>query len=174
MNWNYPKGLLERRTRLVTDRAVEFLKAHPAVGYVQNVTGSSPRVGTNQARSELTVILKSWEKRKGNGMEIDQVMEDTRKELKQYPEARVYLSKPPVIPGLGTAGGFEMQVEARNGATFENLVEAVDTLMKYAAESKAFTGLSSSLQAEIPQLYFDVDRDKAKFLGIPMSDIFRR
>ena len=44
--------------------------------------------------------------------------------------------------------------------------------MKYAAESKAFTGLSSSLQAEIPQLYFDVDRDKAKFLGIPMSDIF--
>lgn len=65
-----------------------------------------------------------------------------------------------------------MQVEARNGATFENLVEAVDTLMKYAAESKAFTGLSSSLQAEIPQLYFDVDRDKAKFLGIPMSDIF--
>ena len=52
------------------------------------------------------------------------------------------------------------------------VVEAVDTLMKYAAESKAFTGLSSSLQAEIPQLYFDVDRDKAKFLGIPMSDIF--
>ena len=167
-----PEGATLERTRLVTDRAVEFLKAHPAVGYVQNVTGSSPRVGTNQARSELTVILKSWEKRKGNGMEIDQVMEDTRKELKQYPEARVYLSKPPVIPGLGTAGGFEMQVEARNGATFENLVEAVDTLMKYAAESKAFTSLSSSLQAEIPQLYFDVDRDKAKFLGIPMSDIF--
>lgn len=167
-----PEGATLERTRLVTDRAVEFLKAHPAVGYVQNVTGSSPRVGTNQARSELTVILKSWEKRKGNGMEIDQVMEDTRKELKQYPEARVYLSKPPVIPGLGTAGGFEMQVEARNGATFENLVEAVDTLMKYATESKAFTGLSSSLQAEIPQLYFDVDRDKAKFLGIPMSDIF--
>ena len=165
-----PEGATLERTRLVTDRAVEFLKAHPAVGYVQNVTGSSPRVGTNQARSELTVILKSWEKRKGNGMEIDQVMEDTRKELKQYPEARVYLSKPPVIPGLGTAGGFEMQVEARNGATFENLVEAV--LMKHAAESKAFTGLSSSLQAEIPQLYFDVDRDKAKFLGIPMSDIF--
>ena len=44
--------------------------------------------------------------------------------------------------------------------------------MKYVAESKSFTGLSSSLQAEIPQLYFDVDRDKAKFLGIPMSDIF--
>ena len=101
-----PEGATLERTRLVTDRAVEFLKAHPAVGYVQNVTGSSPRVGTNQARSELTVILKSWEKRKGNGMEIDQVMEDTRKELKQYPEARVYLSKPPVIPGLNSSAVF--------------------------------------------------------------------
>ena len=53
-------------------------------------------------------------------------------------------------------------VEARNGATFENLVEAVDTLMKYAAESKAFTGLSSSLQAEIAQLYL-MSTGPAKF-----------
>ena len=99
-------------------------------------------------------------------------MEEVRKELKKYPEAKTYLSKPPVIPGLGTSGGFELQVEARGGASFENLVTAVDTLMKYASQSKVLTGLSSSLQAEIPQLYFDVDRDKAKFLGVPMSDIF--
>lgn len=52
-------------------------------------------------------------------------------------------------------------MEARNGATFENLVDAVDTLVKYAANDKALSGVSSSLQAEIPQLYFDVDRDRA-------------
>lgn len=75
--------------------------------------------------------------------------------------ALVFLSTPPVIPGLGTSGGFELQVEARNGATFENLVDAVDTLVKYAANDKALSGVSSSLQAEIPQLYFDVDRDRA-------------
>lgn len=167
-----PEGATLERTRIVTDRAVEYLKNHPAVAYVQNVTGSSPRVGTNQARSELTVILKSWDERKGKGMELDEVMADARKELKTYPEAEVYFSKPPVIPGLGTSGGFELQVEARGGATFDNLVSAVDTLMAYASKSKAITGLSSSLQAEIPQLYFDVDRDKAKFLGIPMADIF--
>lgn len=167
-----PEGATLERTRLVTERAVTWLKDHPAVAYVQNVTGTSPRVGTSQARAELTVILKPWEKRKGKGVDIDEVMEDTRRELNQYPESKVYLSKPPVIPGLGASGGFELQVEARAGATFDNLVSAVDTLMKYAGQSKVFTGLSSSLQAEIPQLYFDVDRDKAKFLGIPMADIF--
>ncbi len=167
-----PEGATLERTRLVTDRAVKWLQEHPAVDYVQNITGTSPRVGTNQARAELTVILKPWEKRKKSGLGVAKVMDDTRKELNSYPESKVYLSDPPVIPGLGTSGGFELQVEARGGATFENLVSAVDTLMKYAGESKKITGLSSSLQAEIPQLYFDVDRDKAKFLGIPMSDIF--
>lgn len=167
-----PEGATLERTREVTERAVEYLTQLPAVDYVQNVTGSSPRIGANQARAELTVILKPWKDRKGNGQSVDIVMQEVRKELKKYPEAKTYLSKPPVIPGLGTSGGFELQVEARGGASFENLVTAVDTLMKYASESKVLSGLSSSLQAEIPQLYFDVDRDKAKFLGVPMSDIF--
>ncbi len=167
-----PEGATLERTRMVTDRAITYLQGHPAVDYVLNVTGSSPRVGTNQARSELTVILKPWEKRKGGRMGVEDVMTDVREEFYHYPEAKVYLSKPPVIPGLGTAGGFELQLEARGGASFEQLVTAVDTFMMYAGKEKALTGLSSSLQAEIPQLYFDVDRDKAKFLGIPMADIF--
>ena len=167
-----PEGATLERTRAVTDRAITYLQGHPAVDYVLNVTGSSPRVGTNQARSERTVILKPWEKRKGGRMGVEDVMTDVREEFYHYPEAKVYLSKPPVIPGLGTAGGFELQLEARGGASFEQLVTAVDTFMMYAGKEKALTGLSSSLQAEIPQLYFDVDRDKAKFLGIPMADIF--
>ena len=167
-----PEGASLERTRVVTDRAMAYLMEHPAVDYVLNVTGSSSRVGTSQARAKLTVILKPWEERKDGNMGVWEVMQEVREELETYPESKVYLSLPPVIPGLGTAGGFELQVEARGDATFENLVAAVDTLMYYASQSKAFSGLSSSLQAEIPQLYFDVDRDKAKFLGIPMADIF--
>lgn len=167
-----PEGATLERTRKVTDRMIAYLMNHPAVDYVQNVTGSSPRVGTNQSRAELTVILKPWKERKGGGMSVEDVMADVREEMYHYPEAKAYLSKPPVIPGLGTAGGFELQVEGRGGASFENLVSAVDTLMKYAAKEKSLAGLSSSLQAEIPQLYFDVDRDKAKLLGVPMADIF--
>ena len=165
-----PEGATLERTRIVTERAVEYLMKNPAVEYVQSVAGSSPRVGTSQARSELTVILKPWEER--DSQTIDDIMAQVKKDMSQYPECKVYLSTPPVIPGLGSSGGFEMQLEARGDATFENLVQATDTLMYYASKRKELSGLSSALQADIPQLYFDVDRDKVKFSGVPLADVF--
>lgn len=165
-----PEGATLERTRIVTERAVVYLMRNPAVEYVQSVAGSSPRVGTSQARSELTVILKPWEER--DSQTIDNIMAQVKKDMSQYPECKVYLSTPPVIPGLGSSGGFEMQLEARGDATFENLVQATDTLMYYASKRKELSGLSSALQADIPQLYFDVDRDKVKFSGVPLADVF--
>lgn len=165
-----PEGATLERTRIVTERAVEYLMKNPAVEYVQSVAGSSPRVGTSQARSELTVILKPWEER--DSQTIDNIMAQVKKDMSQYPECKVYLSTPPVIPGLGSSGGFEMQLEARGDATFENLVQATDTLMYYASKRKELSGLSSALQADIPQLYFDIDRDKVKFSGVPLADVF--
>ena len=165
-----PEGATLERTRTVTNRAIAYIMNDPSVAYVQNVTGTSPRVGTNQARSELTVILKPWNERKDES--IDDIMARVRSELEKYPESKVYLSTPPVIPGLGSSGGFEMQLEARSDATFDNLVQAVDTLMYYASQREELAGLSSSLQAEIPQLYFNVDRDKVKFAGVPLTDVF--
>ncbi len=165
-----PEGATLERTRIVTNRAVDYLMTLPEVEYVQNVTGSSPRVGSNQGRSELTVILKPWEER--DNTTIDKIMEEARTELCKYPESKVYLSTPPAIPGLGSAGGFEMQLEARGEASLDDLSTAVDTLMYYASQRKELTGLSSSLQTKIPQLYFDVDRDKVKFSGVPLSDVF--
>lgn len=165
-----PEGATLERTRIVTERAVSYLERIPYVQYVQSVAGSSPRVGTSQARSDLTVILKPWEER--SGVSLEEIMNEVRTELEKYPESKVYLSTPPVIPGLGSSGGFEMQLEARGEATFDDLVRAVDTLMYYASQRKELDGLSSSLQADIPQLYFDVDRDKAKLAGVPLADIF--
>ncbi len=165
-----PEGATLERSRIVSAKAVEYLMSLPSVDYVQSVVGSSPRVGTGQARTDLTVILKPWEKR--GEQTIDAIMAQVKKELSTYPECKVYLSTPPVIPGLGSSGGFEMQLEARGDATFEQLAAATDTLMYYAQQRKELSGLSSSLQAEIPQLYFDVDRDKVKFAGVPMADVF--
>lgn len=165
-----PEGATIERTREVTDLAMKFLMADPDVEYVLNVTGSSPRVGTNQARSQLTVILKPWGDRDSEG--LSSVMQRVRTELSRYPESKVYLSTPAVIPGLGNSGGFEMVLEARGNTTYQDLQHAVDTLMYYASQRPEFTGLASSMQGDIPQLYFDVDRDKAQLLGVSMSDIF--
>ncbi|MCH5244528.1 MAG: efflux RND transporter permease subunit [Lentimicrobiaceae bacterium] len=165
-----PEGAALERTREVTDRAMTFLANDPDVLHVLNVTGSSPRVGTNQSHSQLTVILKPWNKRKVNDIAL--IMNRIRKEFSKYPESKVYLSRPAVIPGLGTSGGFEMALEARGDATYADLQRAVDTLMHLASMRPELTGLASSMQTDIPQLYFDVDRDKARLHGVSMSDIF--
>lgn len=165
-----PEGATLERTRHVTERAMNYLMSREDVEYVLNVTGSSPRVGTNQFRSQLTVILKPWEDRKSSNLR--DIMEDIREELKKYPESKVYLSTPPVIPGLGSSGGFEMVLEARSDASYADLQRAADTLLYYASQRKEISGLSSSIQNDIPQLYFDVDRDKAQMLGVKIADIF--
>lgn len=165
-----PEGATIERTREVTDRAMAYLMKDPDIEHVLNVTGSSPRVGSNQAHSQLTVILKPWDERETQ--EISEVMNRAREEFSRYPESKVYLSTPPVIPGLGQSGGFEMVLEARSDMTYEQLQMAVDTLMHYAERTPELTGLSTSMQNDIPQLYYDVDRDKAQLLGVSMSDIF--
>lgn len=165
-----PMGATLERTRVITDRAMEFLLRQHDVDYVLNVTGSSPRVGTTQSGSTLTVILKPWNQRKVTDMTKTIAM--VRDTLSRYPESRVYISTPPVIPGLGTSGGFSMVLEARGDATYQDLQNATDTLLYYASKRKELTGLSSGMQADIPQLYFDADRDKIQLLGLSMADVF--
>ena len=165
-----PEGATLQRTRAVTERAIDYLEKNPYVEHVLNVTGSSSRSGSNQAYSELTVVLKPWKERKKTS--IKKIMEEVKAEFSRYPEAKVYINTPPVIPGLGSSGGFEMVLEARGDATLEDLRMASDTMLHYASLRKELTGVSSSLQPDIPQLYFDVDRDRVKLSGVPLSDVF--
>lgn len=165
-----PEGSTIERTRTVTDRAIKYLNDDEDIEYVLNVTGSSPRTGTTQSRSTLTVILKPWEKR--HTSDINEIKERIRRDLAVYPESKVYIFSPPIIPGLGTSGGFEMVLEARGETTYSDLQAAVDTIMNRASSMPQFSDLSTSMQGDIPQLYFNVDRDKAQMQGVPLSDIF--
>ena len=82
-----PVGATLERTRVITERAMDFLMRQPDVQYVLNVTGSSPRVGSNQSNSQLTVILKPWKDRKET--DINKTMETVRDSLSVYPESKV-------------------------------------------------------------------------------------
>lgn len=165
-----PEGASLERTRTVTDRAMKYLMTFEDIEHVMNVTGNSPRLGTSQSHSQLTVIMKPWHERKEK--ELSVTIEKIRQYLSQYPESKVYMSTPPVIPGLGTSGGFEMAIEAKGNLSYENLQAATDTLIHYAAQRKEFARVSSSMQDEIPQLYINVDRDMAKLMGVSVADIF--
>ncbi len=116
------------------------------------------------------MILKPWDKRETD--DITEVRARILEQLSKYPESKAYVFSPAIIPGLGSSGGFEMVLEAKGDATYADLQNAVDTLKNYASQMPMIAGLSTSMQADIPQLYFDVDRDRAQMLGIPVSDIF--
>ena len=165
-----PVGATLERSREVSERAMDFLMRQPDIQYVLNVTGSSPRVGSSQSNSQMTVILKPWKERKES--DINKIMAMVRDTLSLYPESKVYLSTPAVIPGLGTSGGFSMVLEARGDASYEDLQRAADTLMFYAMQRKELTGLSTNVQKDIPQLFFDADRDKIQMIGVPLADVF--
>lgn len=165
-----PEGSSLERTREISDRAMEYLMSIPDIEHILNVTGSSPRIGTSQSHCQFTVIMKPWDKRDEKDLAI--VMEKVREHLNKYPESKVYLSTPPVIPGLGSSGGFEMSLEAKGNMTYNDLKAATDTLMYYASQRRELARVSSSIQNEIPQLYLDVDRDMAKLMGVSVADIF--
>ncbi|MDE6431206.1 MAG: efflux RND transporter permease subunit, partial [Duncaniella sp.] len=114
-----PEGSTIERSREVTERAMAYLLDDPDVQYVLNVTGSSPRVGTNPAHSQLTVILKPWDERETS--DISEIRSRIHDHLSAYPESNVYIFSPAIIPGLGSSGGIEMVLEARGDATYADL-----------------------------------------------------
>ncbi len=165
-----PVGATLERTREVSKRAMAFFMRQDDIEHVLDVVGSSPRVGTSQSNVQYTVIMKPWKERKER--DINKTMQLVRDSLSLYPESQVYISTPAVIPGLGASGGITMALEARGDCSYEQLQEAADTLIYYAQRRKEFSGVSNAMQKDIPQLYFDVDRDKAQLLGVPIADIF--
>ncbi len=79
---------------------------------------------------------------------------------------------PPAIQGLGTSGGFEIQVEDRGGAGLEGLQAAVSEIMDEAARRTELTRMNTSFRAGVPQQFADIDRIKALSMNVPISDVF--
>lgn len=165
-----PVSATLERTRIVSERAIEHLMSYQEVEYVMNVDGSSPKVGSTQSSSTLTVILKPWHKRKHKNMAY--LMEEIGKEFSSYPECKYSITTPSVIPGLGSGNGFTAVLEAKNGCDYDELRAAADTLVHYASRHPDIGSVSLEMQDDIPQLFFNADRDKTQLLGVPLSEVF--
>src|SRR5690606_28552321 len=87
-------------------------------------------------------------------------------------EAIVLAFNPPAIPGLGATGGFEAHVQSRGGADSAEVAQATQKLVDAASRRPELTGVATQFRPEVPQLYVDVDRDRAKAYGVPLNHIF--
>jgi multidrug efflux pump len=176
VNAQLPDGASLERTEAVVSRLRDIALETPGVAHTISVPGYSIVLSTNLTNvGGMFVILKSFEERKGDStVSARAVMANLRKRyLDEIRAARVAVFNAPPVDGLGSTGGFKLQVQDRGGSGPAALEGAVLELAdKGNAQRKHLTGLFSSFTANQPQIYLEVDRVKVKSLHVDLRDVF--
>jgi multidrug efflux pump len=116
--------------------------------------------------------LKPFEERKSKDLSGPAIAMKLNQKYAGIKEAYVAMFPPPPVQGLGTIGGFKLQIEDRAGLGYTALNDAVKAFMAEAATTPELAGLFTSYQVNVPQLFADLDRTKARQLGVAVTDVF--
>jgi HAE1 family hydrophobic/amphiphilic exporter-1 len=169
-----PDGASLERTDAAAKKVRDILQATPGVDIVGSISGLN--FLTNAAQSNSAVefaILKPWEERPPE-QNASRIVAQVRPKLMGIPDAIALSFDPPSIPGLGATGGFEFEVEDLNGRGAFALNEATQALIAEARKQPELNPqqLFSSFSTSTPQYNYDLDRTKAKLLGLSLPDVF--
>jgi multidrug efflux pump len=161
------------RTDAVAREVERILKETPGVVGFNLFGGFDALTGTFPPNfGSVFVTLKPWSERVGKGEEIDDVFAYVRPKFAKIPGARVLALNPTPVRGLSRVGGFEFQLQDRGGATIEDLSVATQRVLEEARKAKELANLFTPFAPNAPQIRVDVDRIKAKTLGVRIDSIF--
>ena len=168
-----PDGATLDRTRAVLEQVSETLLETPGIADVITIGGYSLLDAVNVTNAgALYVTLDPWDERTDPELQVEAILRQLQAKLFGLREALVLALNPPPIMGLGTAGGFEYQLQDR-GAAGLNLLETVGDDLVFAGQADpALTRMNNNFRASVPQFFLEVDRTKAKKLGVPLQTIF--
>jgi len=167
-----PDGASLERTEEVAQKVRKILAAEDGVQDVIPVTGFNFLTAANQSNTAAEfAVLKPWHERSRTASEI---VATVRPKLLAMPEAIGLSFDPPSIPGIATTGGFEFQVEDLTGHGAQALNDATQALLAEARTQPELDprALFSTFGTSTPQYDFDLDRTKAKLLGLNLPDVF--
>ncbi|MHC4541085.1 MAG: efflux RND transporter permease subunit, partial [Planctomycetota bacterium] len=173
VNVELPPGASLQRTREITNRINKILDPTPGITEYVTIGGYSLLNGVISPNSAAYfVMLKPWDTRKDKTLSVAAISQQIQMQLFAIQDAMCFAFTPPPIMGLGMAGGFELQIQDRGGAGLSSLQQTGDQLVFAGRSNPVVTRVNSSLRAEVPQLYLDIDRTKAKRLGVPLDLVF--
>ncbi len=174
VNVQLPDGATLDRTSGVMDQVAGILSQTAGVDSYVTVAGFSLLNGAAISNGGIAFVsLDSWEKRKDPSLHISQIVQGLQGRLfGGVQDAFCLALVMPPIRGLGRTGGFELVLQDRGGAGLQGLESAANTLMSAANASPAVMPQNSTFRANVPQLYVDIDRVKAKRLGVPLQTVF--
>ena len=168
-----PDGATLDRTEDVIRRMSEIALKQPGVESALGFPGLSINGFTNSSNSGIVfATLKPFEERKTAELSGGAIAMQLNQKYGAIQEAFIAMFPPPPVSGLGTIGGFKLQIEDRAGLGYEALDAATKAFLAAAAKAPEIAGLFSGFQVNVPQLFADVDRAKARQLGIPVTDVF--
>ncbi|ADP96697.1 multidrug efflux RND transporter permease subunit [Marinobacter adhaerens] len=167
-----PDAASLERTEAVLTKVTDMVLEDPAVTDFITVSGFSLLGGASSNNGLGIVMLKDWEEREDASLGLGAVIPRLYSRLWTIPEAQVMVFNPPPIPGLGTSSGFDFRLQDNQGRDVSELAQVMNGLIYEANQSEALSRVYSTYRANIPQYLLEVERNKAKALGIELSDIF--
>ena len=161
------------RTREVTDRMNQVFANTPGVENWFTLGGRSLLEGT-AAPNAATVFatFADFPERETPETQMNAIIAHLQKELFQMQEPFVLILVPPSIKGLGVSGGFQMQIEDREGVGLDVLQERTNAIIDEARKNPQIGQAATTFRAGVPQIYLNIDRVKAEKMGVLLSDVF--
>ena len=168
-----PDGATLERTESVIRQMSEIGMKEPGVKNAVGFPGLSIVGFTNSSSAGIVFLpLDDFDKRNDPSFSAFAITQSLQQKFNQIDEAFIAIFPPPAVIGLGTMGGFKLQLEDRTDQGYETLHNVLGQVMGKAYQSPELTGVFSSYKINVPQLYADLDRTKAKQLGLNINDIF--
>lgn len=162
-----PDGSSASRTNIVSTEVEDRIQKYPGIKQTINLVGFS---GENTAL--IVSILEPWHDRKKSSLQLPSILGKLRKEFGTYSTAKVASFSPPSIPGLGMFGGFEYQLLDKGNRTPQQLYDESMKFIAATATNRSLQSVYTQYSANLPQLMFDVDIQKAMAQGVSIQEIY--
>jgi HAE1 family hydrophobic/amphiphilic exporter-1 len=172
--YQLPAGATLDRTDKVAAEARAIIAAQPEVETVIEINGLNFIANAPQSNAGVLIpVLKPWTDRPGDGHTTTAIVQRLQPMLWTIAGANAFAFNPPAIPGLGTVGGFQLQVNDRSGVGIAELSKAVEAVIAEAARRPdKVMGVSTFFQKAVPQLWLEIDRVKMQSMGVSVADAF--
>jgi hydrophobe/amphiphile efflux-1 (HAE1) family protein len=169
-----PPGASLQRTDAVLRQATEILLAEPGVRYSNGFAGRNGATFTAATNAALMfLVLEDFEERHRKGLTIDKVAQSLRVKLAaQIQDAQALVFIPPPVRGVGAAAGFSMRLQDTTGMPASDFARITQEFVAEANRTPGITNVFTTFAAATPQVFVDVDRDKAQMLKVPVTNIF--
>ena len=168
-----PDGASLDRTDEVIRRMSKIALEQPGVESAVAFPGLSIHGFANATNAGVVfVTLDPFDEREDPSLAGHAIANALNQRFASIEDAFIAVFPPPPVPGLGTIGGFKMQLEDRRALGYDALQEAADAFVARAAQAPELAGTFSGYRSDVPQLHADVDRVKARQLGVSVADVF--